>query len=204
MPRLFERNELSRRWDSLPISPLGKKMIEIYSVSFASSALFTSLFIVGVVPQSYIGCVFCAASCIFLNFIWLAYRTKRSIDSGMEVGDCRGLYLRVFAVHAVLNMILALFEAEPVYTWFFLPYKLFGFGRLDRWASAMIINFVMLAANYYFPAVPFWLERIQKKPLKKGTIKFRKFKKPAIKKKGSTPKIKRRTVKFSRKGGKRR
>lgn len=204
MPRLFERNELSRRWQNLAISPLGKKMIEIYSVSFASSALFTSLFIVGVVPQTYIGCVFCAASCIFLNFIWLAYRTKRSIDSGMEVDDCRSLYLRVFAAHAVVNMIMAFFELEPVYTWFFLPYKLFGFGRLDRWASAMIINFVMLAANYYFPAVPIWLERFQKKPIKKNAIKMRKIKKMPVKKKKSSKKITRRTVKFSKKGGKRR
>ncbi len=204
MPRLFERNELSRRWDSLPISPLGKKMIEIYSVSFASSALFTSLFIVGVVPQSYLGCVFCSAACIFLNFIWLAYRTKRSIDSGMDVTDCRSLYLRVFAVQAVLNMIMAILEAEPVYTWMFLTYKLFGFGRLDRWASAMIINFVMLAANYYFPAVPFWLERFQKKPLKKSAMKVRKIKKMTLKKKNNSNKIKRRTVKFSRKGGKKR
>jgi len=205
MPRLFERNELSRRWDSLPISPLGKKMIEIYSVSVASSALFTSLYFVGVVPQEYIWCVFCAAACVFLNFIWLAYRIKRSMDSGMDISECRSLYLKVFLVHAIMNLLAALpgDALEPVYTFMFLPYKLFCFGVLPRFWSALIMTAVFFIANYYFPAVPMWLERIQKKPIKRNAVKMRKIKRSAPKKKKSA-KIKRRTVTFSKKGGKKR
>lgn len=203
MPKLFERNELSRRWNNLQIHPLVKKMIEIYSVSIASASFFTSIYFVGIVKQEYIWCVFCAAACIFLNFIWLAYRIKRSMDSGMDIHECRVLYLKVFAVHMVVNMIMAIFELEPVYTFMFLPYKLFCFGVLPRFASALIMNGVMFVANFYFPAVPLWLERMQKKPIKKSALKMRKIKKIGVKKKTSN-KVKRRTVKFAKKTGKRR
>lgn len=202
MPRMFERNELGRMWDSLPLSPLAKKMIEIYSVSIVSSSLFTSLYYVGVLPQGYIWCVFCAAACVFVNFIWLAYRAKRSMDMGMEISDCRKLYLKVYLVHTIVLLFLSLFgdKTEPVYTFMFLPYKLFCFNVLPRIASAVIMSVVMLIANYYFPAVPIWLERFQKSPLKKSAVKMRKIKKiGGVKKKKTKTKTTRRTVRFSKK-----
>ena len=215
MPRIFERNELSRRWSNLQLSPLTKKMIEIYTVSIASAAFFTSIYFVGVLPQEYIWCVFCSAACVFLNFIWLAFRVKRSMDSGMEIGECRRLYLKVFAIHACVNLLMTvpadIIPAmpdnffEPVYTFMFLPYKLFCFGVLPRTASAVIMNGVFFLANFYFPAVPLWLERMQKKPIKRNAVKMRKLKKiGGTKKKTKSKKIKRRTVKFSRRGGKKR
>ena len=207
MPRLFEKNELSRRWSNVSIPPLGKKMIEIYSVSVVSAALFTSLYFVGLVPQEYIWCVFCAAACIFVNFLWLAYRIKRSMDSGMDIRECRELYLKVYLVHTVVLLLAALpgDALEPVYTFMFLPYKLFCFDVLPRFASALIMSGVMFLANYYFPAVPIWLERMQKKPIKRGGVKVRKFKKIRSKKmKTKSNKVKRRTVTFNKKGGKKR
>lgn len=194
MRSVFNRGDVSRMWNGLPLSEVGLKMIEIYVVSFAASAVFTSLFVLGIVKQTYMGCLFCSAMCVLVNIIWLAYRIRRTMNSGHSINECKSLYLKVFVPHAILNMIMAFFELEPIYTWLFLAYKLFGFGLLPRVVSAFIVNVVMFITYYYLPDVPQWFRRAGRRQIKRN-LNIRKVRKGG-RSAGGRSSMTHRTIKF--------
>ena len=198
MRKSYIRNEFSRRWRSLPIPELARRMIEIYSVNIAVSAVFTAVFVVGMIPGGNVGCIACAAACLLLNLIWLAYRVRQAMKNGIDSYECRQIYLKVHGILAGVNVVLAFFELEPIYTWMFLSHKVFAFGFFPRVVSAILVNGIMFIACLIFPSFPRLFRRTRS--YNSRTLKMRNVKKMTI---GNASRSNRRVVRrvrISKKG----
>ena len=123
----------------------GKRISEYFLAQFMPSVIFTYLFTHDILAQTLEACVIVMTLCIVVNMVYLIRCLKLYLYSTESYRAYYKVNLCVFAIFAALCIMLAYLNIEPLYTYFFMPYKLLTFFNANKVTSAVVINAVMLA-----------------------------------------------------------
>ena len=130
-----------------------KRISEYFSAQLIPSVIFTYLFTNNILAQTFAACVIVMLLCIIGNAVYLIWCLKNYLHSTESYGAYYKVNLSVFLAFAALCILLAYINIEPIYTYFFMPYKLLTFFNADKVTSAIVINAVMLACIVFVPAI---------------------------------------------------
>ena len=131
---------------------LKRRIIEFFVPEMILSAIFTFLFRHGYMYETPRTTVIIIFVCLITGGIHLF----RSLLGYMFFSQNKEVYLKVnltaFAVFFSVNLLMGCLNCEPLYTYLFLPYKLFTFYGMSKVQSLLVINAVKLL---FVLALPF-------------------------------------------------
>ncbi len=129
------------------------RLMETLGTEIILSVICSVLFYLGILEQTIRTCSLVMFLCAVLNIVRLVVDLKRYCRHS-RTGK-RGYYktnLTVVGVVAVLSLTLSGFNAEPLFTWLFFPFKLlyirFGVPKL---VSALVLNVVYVVVTVCMP-----------------------------------------------------
>ena len=128
-----------------PMLRLTIEAVIIFVIQMVLSAACTFMFTTGVLPQTYTVCVLLALVCLTVTVVLLIISIIHKAKIGYAPSDVVAIYMCTFAFFAVITMFMAATSLEPYLTYIFLGYKVFAFGNLSRFLSALIVNVIICA-----------------------------------------------------------
>ncbi|MBR5479909.1 MAG: hypothetical protein IKU84_06990 [Clostridia bacterium] len=126
-----------------PMLRMSLEAVLIFVIQMILSAVSTYLFTSGILPQTYTVCVLLALVCLVFTVVFLVVGIVAKSNRGFPPRDVMVSYLCVVACFAVITLFMAGTGLEPFLTLMFLGYKVFAFGTLPRFLSAIIVNLVI-------------------------------------------------------------
>ncbi len=147
-----------------PMMRLSIEAILIFALEIVLSVVSTIMFTTGVLPQTYTVCVLLALVCLGVTLLLLVLSMIHKANVGYPPSDIAASYICVFAFFAVVTLFMSATGLEPYFTFLFLGYKVFAFGYLGQFLSALIINVIICAVSVVTPILcnkQFEAERIR-------------------------------------------
>ena len=124
---------------------------ETFIFEMLISVIFAFLFYTGVLASTNIGSGIIMLVCI--GFI-LWHLHKCLVEYYFFAGE-RGLYyitnFTTVFIFASINIVMAALNAEPYYTWLFLPYKVFTNIGLGKVSSAALVHLTKICFVLWIP-----------------------------------------------------
>ncbi len=127
------------------------RLRETFIFEILISVIFAFLFYTGVLASTNIGSGIIMLFCIGLILIHLH---KCLVEYYLFAGERELYYITNFTVliiFASLNIVMAAFNAEPYYTWLFLPYKVFTQLGLGKVMSAALVHLTKICFVLWIP-----------------------------------------------------
>lgn len=122
-----------------------RRLAESFLAELVMAASCTALFYFNIVDQTEGFFLIFSLLCIFTNLIYTAFRIKAHIDDTVCSISCFFTNLLVVIIIGTLALALAFFDAEPLFTWLFFPYKMLhiNFGHTKVMSSLYLSSFYL-------------------------------------------------------------
>lgn len=128
-----------------------KRFIEYFGFEIALSAFASLLFYVELVPQNN-STVFLVPLFIYsLNVVLQFFRIRRSYGRNRNTSAYYKINILIFSLFAIFNIIIAVLNIEPLYTFLFLGFKFaipFGISKIG---SAVLGQIILLMLVFFAP-----------------------------------------------------
>ena len=129
-----------------------RRLVEIIGVHFALSAGFAAVFALGYLPQvggiaslAMIGCM-----CVYWYFQLKCL--KGHLLYTCDVTEYFIINVTAVSLLVVSGVVLAIANAEPIFTWLYFPFKLFVIrNEAPKWLSAALIGAGYIGATVLVP-----------------------------------------------------
>ncbi|MBR5155093.1 MAG: hypothetical protein IKW62_01240 [Clostridia bacterium] len=134
-----------------------KRLVQYFTSEIVLAALTT--FILTVILKKVTGTIALGSMfiCLAIHFLYIL-RLLRLQRKYTKKKRYYKINISVFLIFATVNLVMAYFNLEPVYTYLFLPYKMFTLLGETKLGSAFIVNLIMLVMICIVP----WIYRPSK------------------------------------------
>ncbi|MBE7031795.1 MAG: hypothetical protein E7401_02400 [Ruminococcaceae bacterium] len=121
-----------------------RRLIEHFSVGILTSVLCTC-FLLNVVDTTTKAVVFLVMLlCITLHIIHFCSCLAEQWSFTFDPIDYYVINIAVSLLYAAANITMAVKNVEPIYTYIFLPYKMFTIFDVSKVTSAVLVNLIMI------------------------------------------------------------
>ena len=130
-----------------------RRFFEYVLAQMVPSVIFTYLFTHNLIAQTYAACVIVCTVCIVGNMAFQFMCLEDYLYSRESYKEYYRVNLTVFLIYAVVGTLLAYINIEPLYTYLFMPYKLFTFFNVSKVTSNVVINLLMIVLVFLVPSL---------------------------------------------------
>lgn len=122
-----------------------RRLMEHFSVGVLTSVLCTC-FLLNVTDTVTKAVVFLVMLlCITLHIIHLCGCLAEQWSFTFDAIDYYVINIAVFLIYSAANITMAVQNVEPIYTYIFLPYKMFTIFDVSKVTSAILVNIIMIS-----------------------------------------------------------
>ena len=128
-----------------------KRCIEYFGFEIILSFIFALLIKIGIIPQATTTYAAITGIIIIANTFFQFFRIRRCFWRTMDKTVYFKINLTIFIAFAILNLSLAFYNVEPLYTYLFLGFKLGTVFNLSKFVSALAANIILLLIIIIIP-----------------------------------------------------
>ena len=122
-----------------------RRLVEHFSVGILTSVLCTC-FLLGVVDTTTKAVVFLVMLlCITLHIIHFCGCLAEQWSFTFDPIDYYVINIAVSLIYSAANITMAVQNVEPIYTYIFLPYKMFTIFNVGKVTSTILVNLIMIS-----------------------------------------------------------
>lgn len=128
-----------------------KRFIEYFGFEIALSAFASLLFYVALIPQNQTTVFMIPLFVYAVNAIFQFFRIRRSFARNRNKSVYYKINITVFVIFAILNIVLAILNSEPLYTFLFLSFKFATPFGASKPISAVVGQVIMFSLVFLAP-----------------------------------------------------
>ena len=128
-----------------------KRLTEYFLVEIVLASLSTMLFNIGIIHQTRTAVATVMLICLAVNIGHHVYCLTEYINYVNDLIVYLKTNLTVLFIFAGINVLMAYFNIEPIYTFLFLPYKIGMLLGMDKVISALSVNSIMSILIFMIP-----------------------------------------------------
>lgn len=128
-----------------------RRLVEHFAVGTLTSVLCTC-FLLGVVDTTTKAVVFLVMLlCITLHITHFCGCLAEQWSFTYDPIDYFAINISVVLIFSAVNIVMAAQNVEPIYTYIFLPYKMFAIFDVNKVTSAILVDLIMLLFVFIVP-----------------------------------------------------
>lgn len=128
-----------------------KRFIEYFGFEIALSAFFSLLFYVELIPQNRTTVFMIPLFVYAVNAVFQFLRIRRSFARNRNRSAYYKINILIFVIFAAFNIVLAVLNPEPLYTFLFLGFKFATSFGVSKPLSAVMGQIIMLPFVFLAP-----------------------------------------------------